>query len=183
MVRRAFIVTGDGEDKRRVPVGPTLTLGRAVDCGFVIDDQYPGCVCVGHGLSWHPAAKIAFSGCSCLAFARFYDAANPKEPVAVNGRPVNIRFAAGQEQMVLLTTKRCRAKIVYGTARVQKTTQYSLAAEAVFRYTEKQAESISAQGRMKILRLQTGQCVAETRRIRTDLSSANCSARIIYLRF
>ena len=36
---RAYLVcqTNLGE-KRRVPVGPSLTLGRAVDCGYVIDD-------------------------------------------------------------------------------------------------------------------------------------------------
>lgn len=38
MLRGYLICQTDLGEKRRVPVGPTLTLGRAVDCGFVIDD-------------------------------------------------------------------------------------------------------------------------------------------------
>lgn len=38
MQRGYLVCESDFGEKRRVPVGPSLTLGRAVDCGFVIDD-------------------------------------------------------------------------------------------------------------------------------------------------
>lgn len=38
MLRGFLVCTTSLGEERRVPVGPSLTLGRAVDCGYVIDD-------------------------------------------------------------------------------------------------------------------------------------------------
>jgi sigma-B regulation protein RsbU (phosphoserine phosphatase) len=39
MTRRAFIVTGEGDERRRVPVGDGLTIGRAGQCSLMIRDS------------------------------------------------------------------------------------------------------------------------------------------------
>ncbi|MEJ2582636.1 MAG: FHA domain-containing protein, partial [Acidobacteriota bacterium] len=37
--RQGFIVTGEGEQSRRVPVGASLVVGRAADSGLVLEDS------------------------------------------------------------------------------------------------------------------------------------------------
>ncbi|MCC6486650.1 MAG: SpoIIE family protein phosphatase [Candidatus Hydrogenedentes bacterium] len=38
MLRGYLVSQGERGQERRVPIGPSITLGRAVDCGFIIDD-------------------------------------------------------------------------------------------------------------------------------------------------
>lgn len=38
MIRGFLVCHGEKGQERRVPIGPSITLGRAVDCGYVIDD-------------------------------------------------------------------------------------------------------------------------------------------------